>query len=72
MILSVDNWTIHWPELPSQVLVLSKNLTSSDTPSEQTIVTSLSSQTSQGDENMSFYNQLVDRLCDQVEGADLH
>ena len=68
---SVDNWTIHWPAIPSTVISLGTVLCKSP-PGEETIATSMATLDKRGQENMVLYTRLVESLCEQVEKADLH
>jgi len=68
---SVDNWTIHWPTIPSKVISLAGILCKFP-PEEEKITSSLAALTKKGEENMMMYTKLVESLCLQVEKADLH
>jgi len=68
---SVDNWTIHWPAIPSSVIRLGTVLCKSP-PGEEAIATSMATLDKRGQENMVLYTRLVESLCEQVEKADLH
>jgi len=68
---SVDNWTIHWPNVPDTVISLGKVLCKSP-PAEENIASSMATLVKRGNENMGLYIRLVESLCGEVEKADLH